>query len=43
MSLCDNEELDYAFARIGEDYDDNEFRGENVYDHFYLSRNIEEN
>ncbi len=41
MKLCDKEELDYEFVRIGEDLDDNEIRGTDPYSIFGISRNID--
>lgn len=43
MSLCENQELDYAFVRLGENYDDIEMKGQDPHDIFWVSREIIKN
>ena len=37
---CQNDNLEYEFARIGEDYEDFEIEGSEPYSKFYLNRDI---
>ena len=41
MAMCDNEELEYEFVRVGEDYGDIEIVGSKPYSVFGVSRSID--